>query len=92
MSEAEVSLRNEKIKIDDFQDKVMAASRKVRPLYTSHALTCTVLIAHAVLCVVFFSAGGVRLNSARRVPGILLQYVNLSLSSNLNYASQEVHD
>ncbi|EIE22906.1 hypothetical protein COCSUDRAFT_66447 [Coccomyxa subellipsoidea C-169] len=32
MSEAEVSLRNEKIKIDDFQDKVMAASRKAEKM------------------------------------------------------------
>lgn len=30
MSDAEVGLRNEKIKIDDFQDKVMTASRKVQ--------------------------------------------------------------
>lgn len=29
MSDAEVGLRNDKIKIDDFQDKVMTASRKV---------------------------------------------------------------
>ena len=29
MGDAEVGLRNEKIKIDDFQDKVMTASRKV---------------------------------------------------------------
>ncbi len=29
MSDVEVGLRNEKIKIDDFQDKVMTASRKV---------------------------------------------------------------
>lgn len=29
MSEQEIDLRNEKIKIDDFQDKIMTASRKV---------------------------------------------------------------
>jgi hypothetical protein len=54
MSDDEVALRNEKIKIDEFQEKIMAASRKVCHLANPG------LISSAVHC----SRGGGTMNMA----------------------------